>query len=228
VTRASGEHEGMRLAADARSWPVGGAGQARRARGEHLAVRHYQENGRERDDLSVMLAKAQVVSYGQLMSSTIISGLFALIGTTLGVALSEVSRGWRSSVEQRRVKQIEATARVFDAARIAVAFCEGSRWLIEVDVMLRKHGQGIGRESYEAKAVELAEQLQQLRLIPLAVAAKGPRSALPQIETLVMQTQEFSTKFSATSRQDTADREAELLNDCDQIAKIAKDLVSQL
>src|SRR5437016_12611306 len=93
--------------------------------------------------------------------------------------------------------------------------------------MLRKHGQGIGRETYEAKAVELAKQLQQLRLIPLAVAAKGPRSALPQIEALVKKTQKFSTKFNATSREDTADRETELLNDCDQIVKIAQDLVSQ-
>ena len=93
------------------------------------------------------------------MSNTVVSGLFAVIGTALGWVLSEAGAGWRSFADRRRVRQIEATARVFDAARTAVGICEGARWLIQVAVVKKLHGEGIGREAYGAKAIELAEQL---------------------------------------------------------------------
>ena len=116
--------------------------------------------------------------------------------------------------------------RVFDAARIAVALCEGIRWLILVDVSKKSHGEGIGREAYGAKHIDMAEQLQQLRLIPLAVTAKGPQSALPQIDVLVARTQKLWDDFAATSRDDIADHPAPLLDACEQIVKIAQELVS--
>lgn len=161
-----------------------------------------------------------------LMSSTVVSGLFAVIGTTLGWVLSEAGAGWRSFAERRRVRQIEATARVFDAARIAVAICEGIRWLILVDVSKKLHGEGIGREAYGVRVIDMAEQLQQLRLIPLTVTAKGPRSALTQIDILVTRTQVLWDDFAAKSRADIADRPAPFLDACEQIAKIAQELVS--
>ena len=165
--------------------------------------------------------------YGQLMNNTVVSGLFILIGTTLGWVLSEVGASWRTFAEQRRVKQIEATARVFDAARIAVALCEGVRWLIQVDVVKKLHGEGIGREAYGVKVIKLAEQLEQLRLIPLAVRAKGPSAALPRIDVLVTRAQALWDEFAATSRADIADHPEPFLNACEQIVNVAEELVSQ-
>jgi hypothetical protein len=161
------------------------------------------------------------------MSNTVVSGLFVIIGTTVGWMLSEAGAGWRSFAERRRVKQVEATARVFDAARVAVAICEGVRWLIQVDVVKQLHGEGIGREAYGVKVIDLAEHLQQLRLIPLAVTAKGPRSALPRVDMLVARTQRLWDDFAAKSRADIADRPAPFLDACEQIVKIAQELVSQ-
>src|SRR5438046_2104352 len=119
------------------------------------------------------------------MSNTIVSGLFAIIGTALGWLLRVAGAGLRTYTARRRAEQAEATSLVFDAARTAVAICEGVRWLVQVDEAKKLHGEGIGREAYGVKVIDLAEQLQQLRLIPLTVTAKGPRSALPQIDTLV-------------------------------------------
>jgi hypothetical protein len=161
------------------------------------------------------------------MSNTVASGLFAVIGTALGWVLSEAGAGWRSLAERRRVRQIEATARVFDAARTAVGICEGARWLIQVDVVKKLHGEGIGREAYGTKAIDLAEQLQQLRLIPPAVTAKGPHAALPQIHTLVARTQTLWDDFAATSRADIADHPAPFISACEEIVKLAQELVGQ-
>jgi hypothetical protein len=161
------------------------------------------------------------------MSSAIVSGLFAIVGTTVGWALSEAGAGWRSVAERRREQQAEAAGRVFEAARIAVAICEGVRWLIQVDVAKRVHGEGIDHETYEAKAMQLAEYLAQLRLIPLAVTAKGPRPALPQIVILVDRAQVLWDNFAATSRNSIGITPAPLLSACDEIAQIAQELVSQ-
>jgi hypothetical protein len=160
------------------------------------------------------------------MSSAVVSGLFAVVGTALGWVLSEAGAGWRSFAERRRARQIEATARVFDAARIAVAICEGIRWLILVDVSKKLHGEGIGREAYGVKVIDMAEQLQQLRLIPLTVTARGPQSALPQIDILVTRTQALWDDFAATRRADIADRPTPFLEASEQIVKIAQELVS--
>ena len=167
------------------------------------------------------------ISYGQLMSNAIVSGLFAIIGTTLGWVLSEAGAGWRSYAERRRAEQAEATARVLDAARTAVAISEGVRWLVQVDEAKKLHGEGIDREAYGVKVIDLAEQLQQLRLIPLTVTAKGPRSALPQIGILVDRIQGLWNEFAETSRADIADRPARFLNECKEIMKVAQDLASQ-
>lgn len=69
----------------------------------------------------------KAASYGQLMSNTIVSGLFAIIGTTLGWLLSEAGAGWRGYAERRRGEQAEATARVFDAQALWNHFTETSR-----------------------------------------------------------------------------------------------------
>jgi hypothetical protein len=159
------------------------------------------------------------------MTDAVVSGSFAIIGTALGWVLSEVGAGWRGYAERRRADQAEATARVFDAARTAVAISEGARWLIQVDVAKKLHGEGIGRQEYAKKAIEVAEQIQQLRLIPLSVTAKGPRSALSRIDVLVAQTQALWDDFVATTRADIADHPGPFLSACDQIAKNARKLV---
>jgi len=159
------------------------------------------------------------------MTDAVVSGSFAIIGTAVGWVLSEVGAGWRGFAERRRAHQAEAAARVFDAARTAVAISEGARWLIQVDVAKKLHGEGVGRQEYGRKAIELAEQIQQLRLIPLAVTAKGPHSALPQIDALVARTQALWDDLVATTRADIANQPGPFLNVCDQIVKIARELV---
>jgi hypothetical protein len=51
------------------------------------------------------------------MNEAVVSGGFAIIGTALGWALSEVGAGWRDLVQRRRTEQADANARVLDAAR---------------------------------------------------------------------------------------------------------------
>ena len=58
------------------------------------------------------------------MNSTVLSGLFALIGTALGWVLGEVGVGWRSSAERRRASEADADARMLNVARVALAFSE--------------------------------------------------------------------------------------------------------
>jgi len=159
------------------------------------------------------------------MSDVVASGLFAIIGTALGWVLSEAGAGWRNLVERRRTEQAEAAARVFDAARTAVSIGEGIRWLIQVDVDKKSIGQGFGTKEYTVKAVEVAEHIQQLHLISLAVAAKGPSSALPQVDALVAQTQALWNATSATSRGDIAQDPEPLRSTCDQVVKMAQELV---
>jgi hypothetical protein len=159
------------------------------------------------------------------MSDVMVSGLFAVIGTALGWGLSEAGAGWRSHTERRRAQQSEATARVFDAARTAVGISEGLRWLIEIDVDNREIGKGFGTEEYRVKAVELAGQVQQLRLIALAVTAKGPRSAQSKVDNLVRQTQKLWKNARRATRPEIAENPGPLLNDCDQVVKIAQELV---
>lgn len=160
------------------------------------------------------------------MNEAVVSGTFAVVGTTLGWVLSEAGAGWRGFAERRRVQRGDATARVFDAARTAVAIAEGVRWLVQVDVAKKLHGEGISSNEYTMKVVELAEHLQQLRLIPLAVTAKGPRTVLAEIDDLVAMTQALWDNFGATTRADIAQRPAPLLKACDQVAKSARELVA--
>jgi hypothetical protein len=159
------------------------------------------------------------------MSNVVASGLFAIIGTALGWVLSEAGAGWRNLVERRRTERAEAAARVFDAARTAVSIGEGIRWLIQVDVDKKSIGEGFGTKEYTVKAVEVAENIQQLHLIGLAVAAKGPSSALPQVDALVTQTQALWNATSATSRADIAQDPESLRSTCDQVVRMAQDLV---
>jgi hypothetical protein len=161
------------------------------------------------------------------MNSAVVSGLFAVVGTTLGWVLSEAGAGWRGFAERRRMQKAEAAARVFEAARVAVAICEGMRWLIQVDVAKKVHSEGIGREAYGVKVIDLAEQLQQLRLIPLTVTARGPRPALPHIDILVIRTQALWDTFAATSRDSIGDNPEPFLIACDEVAKIAQEMVSK-
>ena len=154
------------------------------------------------------------------------SGSFAVIGTALGWVLSEAGAGWRSFTERRRAEQSEATARMLDAARTAVGIGEGIRWLVQVDVDKNSIGEGIGTKEYTVKAVEVAEQVQRFHLIALAITAKGPASAVPQVDALVAQTQALWDAASATRRADIAQHPGPLLSRCDQVVKMAQDLVS--
>jgi hypothetical protein len=158
------------------------------------------------------------------MSDVVASGLFAIIGTALGWVLSEAGAGWRNFVERRRTEQAEAAARVFDAARTAVSIGEGIRWLIQVDVDKKSIGEGFGTKEYTVKAVEVAEHSSCTSLV-LAVAAKGPSSALPQVDALVAPTQALWNAASATSRSDIAQDPEPLRSTCDQVVKMAQELV---
>jgi hypothetical protein len=159
------------------------------------------------------------------MSDVVASGLFAIIGTALGWVLSEAGAGWRNFVERRRTEQAEAAARVFDAARTAVSIGEGIRWLIQVDVDKKSIGEGFGTKEYTIKAVEVAEHVQQLHLIGLAVAAKGPSSALPQVDALVAQTQALWNAASVKRRADIAQDPEPLRSACDRVVEMAQELV---
>jgi hypothetical protein len=85
------------------------------------------------------------------MNEAVVSGSFAIIGTALGWVLSEVGAGWRDLVQRRRTEQADATARVLDTARAAVAVGEGIRWLIQVDVAKKLIGEGSARRSTPSK-----------------------------------------------------------------------------
>jgi hypothetical protein len=123
------------------------------------------------------------------------------------------------------VGEAEATARVLNVARVALAFSEGARYLVQVDVVKRQHGEGVNRDEYSAKALELPEQLQQLRLALLEVQAKGP--ARPEVGDLQARVRALWDDFAGTSRSDIADEPERFNRACDQIAAIAERLVSQ-
>jgi hypothetical protein len=159
------------------------------------------------------------------MSDAVVSGLFAVIGTALGWGLSEAGAGWRSRAERRRAEQAEATARVFDAARTAASISEGIRWLIQIDADKKAIGEGFGTKEYTVKAVELAGQVPQLHLTALAVAAKGPRSAQPKVDDLVIETQKLWDDFSKARREDIAQDPDPWRSRCDQVAGMAQELV---
>ena len=159
------------------------------------------------------------------MNEAVVSGSFAIIGTALGWVLSEVGAGWRDLVQRRRAEKADATARVLDTARAAVAVGEGIRWLIQVDVAKKLIGEGIGTKEYAVKAVDLAEQVQQMRLLMLAITARGPHSAVPQVTQLVTRVQALWDVFCATTRADIAQSPARLLSVCDQVAVFAQELV---
>jgi hypothetical protein len=159
------------------------------------------------------------------MNEAVVSGSFAIIGTSLGWVLSEVGAGWRDLVQRRRTEQADATARVLDTARAAVAVCEGIRWLIQVDVAKKLIGEGIGTKEYTVKAVDLADQVQQTRLLLLAITARGPRSAVPQVYELATRVQALWDVFCVTTRAEIAAEPARLLSACDEVAKIAQELV---
>jgi len=159
------------------------------------------------------------------MSDAVVSGLFAVIGTALGWGLSEAGAGWRSLAERRRAEQAEATARVFDAARTAVDIGEGIRWLVQIDAAKRLIGEGFGTKEYTAKSVEVAELVQQLHLIALAVTAKGPRSAQPKVDALVVETQELWDDAVAARREDIARDPEPWRRRCDRVVELAQELV---
>jgi hypothetical protein len=161
------------------------------------------------------------------MNSAVLSGLFELIGTALGWVLGEVGVGWRSSAERRWASEADADARVLNVARVALAFSEGARYLVQVDVVKRQHGEGVSRDEYSAKALALPEQLQQLRLALLEVQAKGPDRSRPEIVDLQARVRALWDDFAGTSRSDIADEPERFNRACDQIAAIAERLVSQ-
>jgi hypothetical protein len=159
------------------------------------------------------------------MSDAVVSGLFAVIGTALGWGLSEAGAGWRSLTERRRAEQAEATARVFDAARTAASISEGIRWLIQIDADKKAIGEGFGTKEYTVKAVELAGQVPQLHLNALAVTAKGPRSAQPKVDALVIETQRLWDDFSKARREHIAQDPDPWRSRCDHVTELTQELV---
>lgn len=159
------------------------------------------------------------------MSDAVVSGLFAVIGTALGWGLSEAGAGWRSLAERRRAEQAEATARVFHAARTAVGIGEGMRWLVQIDAAKRLIGEGFSTKEYTAKSLEVAGLVQQLHLIALAVTAKGPRSAQPKVDALVVETQGLWDAAVKARREDIAQDPEPWRRRCDQVVELAQELV---
>jgi hypothetical protein len=159
------------------------------------------------------------------MNAAVVSGLFAVIGTALGWGLSEIGAGWRSRAERHRAEQAEAKARVFDAARTAVSVGEGMRWLVQVDAAKRLIGEGFSTKEYTTKSLEVAELLQQLHLIALAVTAKGPRSAQPAVDALVTETKGLWDAASKARREDMAQDPEPWYGRCDRVVEFAQELV---
>jgi hypothetical protein len=159
------------------------------------------------------------------MSGAVVSGLFAVIGTALGWGLSEAGAGLRSRAERHRAEQAEATARVFDAARTAASIAEGMRFLVQIDDAKKKIGSGFGTKEYTVKSVEVAELVQQLHLIALAITAKGPRLAQPKVDALVRETQKLWNDAVKTLREVIAQDPDSWYGRCNQIAELAQELV---
>jgi hypothetical protein len=159
------------------------------------------------------------------MSAAVVSGLFAVIGTALGWGLSEAGAGLRSRAERRRAEQAEATARVFDVARTAASIGEGIRWLVQMDAAKKLIGEGLGTKEYTVKSLEVAELVQQLHLIALAVTAKGPGPAQPKVDALVRKTQKLWTDATERSREAIVQDPDSWRSRCDQIVELAQELV---
>ena len=99
------------------------------------------------------------------------------------------------------------------------------RWLVQIDAAKKLIGEGFGTKEYTVKSVEVAELVQQLHLIALAVTAKGPRSAQPKVDALVRETQKLWIDATEKSREDIAQNPEPWRGRCDRVVELAQELV---
>lgn len=162
------------------------------------------------------------------VNEAITSGSFAIIGTTLGWALSELGAGWRSRADRLRAERSAAQARVYQAAEAATALSEGIRVLVKIDVAMAIHGEGISKQKYEATIIELLNCLRVLRQTPLAISAQGPSGALAALLALVEQAQELWDAFEAAPRSALGSSPEAFLRQCDSLTLSAQALPANL
>ena len=162
------------------------------------------------------------------VSDALVSGAFAVIGTALGWALSEAGAGWRRHAERQEAARAAADGRVFDAALAAGNLAEGLRALVGIDSARATHGEGVSHQTYEELVVDLQAELRRLRLVRLAMTARGPRAALPAAAALVGRAQELWDKLEALPRNAVPAAADQLLSDCDALYQKASELAATI
>jgi hypothetical protein len=159
---------------------------------------------------------------------SVVAGTFGLVGTVLGLVLSEAGASWRSSNERRRSESNAARDRLIDIAGRSLAVAEGIRWLVQVDAVKRVTGEGIDTADYATKALALSESVQRMRLSALATTARATPAIVEQVDALIRRTQKLWDAFVDARRAAIADSPDPWLAKCDEVAAAATTLVSGL